>query len=67
MILEETIAQLTCDGNTADVVYLDFAKAVKWVNHRLLLVKLESFGLLIFWSKSGVDDDTRKECPPTVI
>ncbi len=33
------------DGNTADVVSLDFAKAFDSVNQRLLLPKSESFGL----------------------
>ncbi len=33
------------DGNTADVVYLDFGKAFDSVNPRYLLAKLESFGL----------------------
>ncbi len=33
------------DGNTADVVYLDSAKAFDSVNHRFLFAKLEIFGL----------------------
>ncbi len=33
------------NGNTADVVHLDVAKAFDSVNHRLLLTKSESFGL----------------------
>ncbi len=45
LILEETIARLIDDRNTADVVYLDFAKAFDSDNHRFLLAKLESFGL----------------------
>ncbi len=43
------------DGNTADVVYLDFAKVFDSVNHRFFKAKLESFGLCdkvvrCFWS-----------------
>ncbi len=45
LILEETIARLMDDGNTADVVHLDFAKPFDSGNHRFLLAKLESFGL----------------------
>ncbi len=45
LILEETITQLMNDGNAADVVYLDFAKAFASVNYRFLVAKLESFGL----------------------
>ncbi len=45
LILEETIARFMDNGNTAGVVYLDFAKEFDSVNRRFLLVKLESFGL----------------------
>ncbi len=44
-MLKETIARFMDDGNSADVVYLDFAKAFGSVIHRFLLAKLESFGL----------------------
>ncbi len=43
------------DGNTADVVYLDFAKAFDSVNHMSLLAKLESLGLcerVVRWVRS---------------
>ncbi len=33
------------DGNTVDVLYLDFPKAFDSVNHRIVEAKLESFGL----------------------
>ncbi len=33
------------DKNTADMVYLEFAKAFGSVNHKFLLAKFESFGL----------------------
>ncbi len=33
------------DSNTADVVYVDFAKPFDFVSHKFLLSKLESFGL----------------------
>ncbi len=39
------ITRLTEDGNTADVVYTNFAKAFVSANHRFLLAKLGSFGL----------------------
>ncbi len=40
------------DGNTADVVYLDFAKVFDTVNHKFLI---ESFGLcekVVRWIRS---------------
>ncbi len=43
------------DANTADVLYLDFAKAFDSVQHRFLLAKLESFGLcnkIVRWIRS---------------
>ncbi len=39
LILEETISQLMDDGNTADVVHLDFAEAFDSVNQRVLISK----------------------------
>ncbi len=39
---------MTCmmdEGDTVDVIYLDFAKAFDCVNHRFLLAKMKSFGL----------------------
>ncbi len=51
----ETTTRLMDDGNTADVVYLDFAKALDSVYHRFLLAKLESFGLcdkVVRWMRS---------------
>ncbi len=33
------------EGHTVDVIYLDFAKAFDFVNHRFLSAKMESFGL----------------------
>ncbi len=50
-----SITGLMDDGNTADVVYLDFAKAADSVNHRFLLAKLESFRLckeIVRWIRS---------------
>ncbi len=44
-IVPETIIRLADDKNTADVVFLDFAKTFDSVNHRFVLAKLESFGL----------------------
>ncbi len=51
------------DGNTADVLYLNFAKAFDSVNQRLLLAKLESFGLcenVIRWIRSYLTERTYK-------
>ncbi len=57
------------DGNTADVVYLDFAKAFDSVNHRFLLAKFESFGLcekVVRWVRSYLTEETRiKSAIPT--
>ncbi len=36
LILEEAITRLMDDGNTAGVVYLDFARAFDSANHRFL-------------------------------
>ncbi len=36
------------EGHTFDVMYLDFVKAFDAVNHRFLLVKMKSFGPLLF-------------------
>ncbi len=44
MIPEETIRWLMDDGNTADVVNLDFANAFDSVIYRFLLTQLGSFG-----------------------
>ncbi len=50
------------DGNTADVVYLDFTKAFASVNYRFLLAKLESFGLcekVVRWIRSYLTESGR--------
>ncbi len=55
LMLEETITRFMDDGNTADVVYMDFAKVFDSVNLRFLLAKLESFGLcekVVRWIRS---------------
>ncbi len=33
------------EGHIVNVIYLDFAKAVDSVKHKVLLVKMKSFGL----------------------
>ncbi len=45
LLLKEKVIRLMDDSNTADVVYVDFAKPFDFVSHRFLLSKLESFGL----------------------
>ncbi len=49
------------DRNTADVVYLDFAKAFDSVNHMSLLAKLELLGLcesVVRWVRSCLKGET---------
>ena len=48
----QTILSILEDGNTADVVYLDFAKAFDKVDHAILLEKLRYIGIsgnLLSW------------------
>ncbi len=40
LILEETLTLVMDDGNSAGVVYLDFANTFGSVNHRFLLAKV---------------------------
>ncbi len=64
LVLEETISRLMDDGNTADMVYLDFAQAFASVNHRFLLAKLESVGLfdkVVRWIRSYLTGRTYRE------
>ncbi len=42
LLLEETATRLLKDGNTTDMMHLNFAKAFDAVNHSFLLEKLES-------------------------
>ncbi len=48
LTLGETITRLMDDGNTAGVVYLDFAKTFESVYHSILSAKPKSFSL---WQK----------------
>lgn len=55
LITEERVTKLLENGNTVDMVFLDFAKAFDSVNHRILCSKLSSFGIDIAtanWIKS---------------
>ncbi len=55
--------RLMDDGNTADVVYLYFAKAFDSVNHRFLLAKPELFGLcdkVVRWIRSHLTGRTNR-------
>ncbi len=40
---EETVTRWLDEGDTVDIVYLNFAKAFDSVNHRLLLTKLKCY------------------------
>ncbi len=43
------------EGDTVDVIYLDFAKAFDSVNHKFLLAKMKSFGIggvVVRWIES---------------
>ncbi len=42
---KETVTQWLDEGDTVDIVYLDFAKAFDSVNYRLLLTKLKCYGI----------------------
>ncbi len=45
ILQDERAARLLEEGHTAELVYLDFAKAFDSVNHRFLLAKLKSSGI----------------------
>ena len=52
LITEERVTRIIDSGETADMVFLDFAKAFDSVNHRKLLAKLISAGVhpeLVSW------------------
>ncbi len=45
ILQEERAPRLLDEGQTADLVYLDFTKAFGTVNHRFLLANLKSSGI----------------------
>ncbi len=52
---EETVTRWLDEGDTVDIVYLDFAKAFDSVNRRLLLTKSKCYGIapsVINWIES---------------
>ncbi len=52
---EETVNRWLDEGDTVDIVCLDFAKAFDSVNHRLLLINLKCYGIapsVINWIES---------------
>ncbi len=55
ILQEEHVTRLIDEGHTVDLVYLYFAKAFNFINHRLLLAKLKSSGIdgaVLNWIKS---------------
>ncbi len=45
LVMEEWATRIIDDHETADIVFLDFAKAFDSVNHRFLLTKLRAYGI----------------------
>ncbi len=53
----ETVTRWFDEGDTVDIVYLDFAKAFDLVNHRPLITKLKCYGIApsaINWIESYI-------------
>jgi len=54
----DQITHLVNEGNTVDVIYLDFSKAFDTVPHSTLLEKLAAHGLhgcTLFWIKNWLN------------
>ncbi len=57
------------EGHTAELVYLDFAKAFDSVNHRFLLAKLSATGIdgaVLNWIKSYLSNPNQNAFYPSV-
>ena len=55
----EKWTEIVDGGNSVDVAYFDYAKAFDKVSHRLLLLKLQSYGIdgkLLNWLKDYLDN-----------
>ena len=55
----EKWTEIVDNGNSVDVAYFDYAKAFDKVSHRLLLLKLQSYGIdgkLLNWLKDYLDN-----------
>ncbi len=45
LVFEEAVTSMIDEGDTVDLIYLDFAKSFDSVNHRFLSAKMKFFGL----------------------
>lgn len=59
LVFQEYIMSAFWDSSQVDCVYLDFSKAFDKVNHRLLVAKMEGYGVsgsLLGWIRSYLSD-----------
>ena len=59
LLCMEKWTEIIDNGNSVDVAYFDYAKAFDKVSHRLLLIKLKSYGIngkLLTWLESYLKD-----------
>jgi len=61
----DKVSQFVAEGNSVDVVYLDFAKAFDKVPHQRLLQKLRAHGIggkLLKWIENWLADRKQRVC-----